>query len=231
MHDLHALTAHIKPTVRTAAQPWRPLMWGCHWNTNERGIAQRGTSRCIAIRRNKYQRGGEWRTGTKCCFRLLKVKANQSWIPQKYCRILKLNKNQEIIISLIFLLILDWIRPVQCTVPVCVSPLPQSGSSVWVSWLVYYTPAGIFIWLALCPHLLGSVPGCYVQTYAPSHTNSDDDNHMARRNAGECSCCPCCTFSYSICLCAILRKNTRPLSESVYVRNRWHVCVWNIPDH
>lgn len=94
-----------------------------------------------AIRRTKYQRGGERRRGTKCCCRLSKVKANQSQIPQNYCRILK--PTQRIVISLRFLLILDWIPLVQCTVPVCVSPPPQSGSSVWASWLVYYTPPGI----------------------------------------------------------------------------------------
>lgn len=78
-----------------------------------------------------------------------------------------------------FLLILAWISSV-VNVPVCVRTLPQSEPSVRVSWLVYYTPAGMsshWHW--------HSVPGCNVQRCTPSCTNSDDDNHQARRNAGE----------------------------------------------
>lgn len=134
------LWAHIKPTVRTEAQPWRALMWGCNWHTNERAIAQRGTSRCVAaVGQSKYQRGRQWRRGTKCCFRPLKVKASQPRIHPKYWW---LKLTLWIITLLHFLLILAWISSV-VNVPVCVRPLPQSEPSVRLSWLVYYTPAGM----------------------------------------------------------------------------------------
>lgn len=34
------------------------------------------------------------------------------------------------------------------------------------------------IWPALCPHVLGGVPGCDVPRYAPSHTYSDEDTRQ-----------------------------------------------------
>lgn len=110
------LWPHIKPTIRTEAQPWSPLMWGCNWHTNERAIAQRGTSRCVAaVGQSKYQRGRQWRRGTKCCFRPLKVKASQPRIHPKYWW---LKLTLWIIMLLHFLLILAWISSV-VNVPVC----------------------------------------------------------------------------------------------------------------
>lgn len=219
------LWAHIKPTVRTEAQPWRPLMWGCNWHTNERAIAQRGTSRCVAaVGQSKYQRGRQWRRGTKCCFRPLKVKASQPRIHPKYWW-LKLTLNYNVATFFV-----DFgLNFFSCECASLCSPT----ASVWalcptiLACVLHSCRHVISLALALCP--LGAMCRDALQA---AQTVTMATTRQEGMQVSERSRCPCWTFSYNICLCAVpQKKNIRPLSETVYTRCRWRVCAWNIPDH
>lgn len=85
-----SLTAHVKPTVCASARPCRPLMWGRNWNTDERGITQRGKSCQRSALLDKHQIQNERRRCTNCCCRPLSAKVNQRMMVEEENGLLKL---------------------------------------------------------------------------------------------------------------------------------------------